>query len=114
MRISDWSSDVCSSDLLHYLYTWTPDDNWNPVNSTVVNASNAVPRALGPIPGSISVVGAEPRLTGGVYCHGYAAYSHIEIGIAPCRARVCPYLYISVVAVQLTNKHTPPLHHPPH
>lgn len=63
---------------LHYLYTWTPDDNWNPVNSTVVNASNAVPRALGPIQGSISVVGAEARLTGGVYGDGYAAYSRID------------------------------------
>ena len=52
---------------LHYLYTWTPDDNWNPINSRLVNASNAVPRALGPIQGSIAVVGGEVRFAGGVY-----------------------------------------------
>jgi hypothetical protein len=29
----------------HYLYTWTPDDNWHPINSRLPNVSNSVPRA---------------------------------------------------------------------
>ena len=62
----------------HYLYTWTPDDNWHPINSAPTNASNAVPRALGPIQGSIAVVGAEARFAGGVYGDGYLGYSHID------------------------------------
>ncbi|HXU00821.1 MAG TPA: hypothetical protein VN903_07510 [Polyangia bacterium] len=63
---------------LHYLYTWTPDDNWHPVNSTLENVSDAVPRARGPVQGSMAVVGAEARLNGGVFGDGYIAYSHID------------------------------------
>jgi hypothetical protein len=63
---------------LHYLYTWTPDDNWHPMNSRQMSATDAVPRSLGPIQGSMAVLGAEARLNGGVYGDGYAAYSHID------------------------------------
>ena len=35
----------------HYLYTWTPDDNWHPINSRLPNVSNVVPRAPRPDPG---------------------------------------------------------------
>jgi hypothetical protein len=62
----------------HYIYTWTPDDNWHPINSTLENGSDAVPRARGPIQGSIGVLGADVRLNGGVYGDGYFAYSHID------------------------------------
>ena len=62
----------------HYLYTWTPDDNWHPINSRLDNAGNAVPRARGPIQGSLAVVGAEARFSGGVYGDGYLGYSHID------------------------------------
>jgi hypothetical protein len=69
---------------LHYIYVWTPDDNWDPYNST--NGGNAtngngtdlVPRSRGPIQGSIAVTGAEARLNGGVYGDGYVGYSHID------------------------------------
>jgi hypothetical protein len=62
----------------HYIYTWTPDDNWDPVNSTLVNASDKVPRALGPIQGSMAITGVEARMSGGVYGEGYLGYSHID------------------------------------
>jgi len=62
----------------HYIYTWTPDDNWHPTNSRLPNGGDAVPRARGPIQGSIGVLGADVRLNGGVYGDGYFAYSHID------------------------------------
>jgi hypothetical protein len=70
---------------LHYLYVWTPDDNWDPRNSTgqvpnmgATNVSDSVPRARGPIQGSMAIVGGEVRLSGGVYGDGYLGYSHID------------------------------------
>ena len=63
---------------LHYLYTWTPDDNWNPMNSVQMNGTDATPRARGPIQGSMAVVGAEARLNGGVFGDGYIGYSHVD------------------------------------
>ena len=62
----------------HYLYTWTPDDNWDPLNSTLQNVSDAVPRSLGPIQGSMAITGVEARMSGGVYGEGYIGYSHID------------------------------------
>jgi hypothetical protein len=62
----------------HYLYTWTPDDNWSPVNSVPPSAGDMVPRALGPIQGSMAITGVEARLNGGVYGYGYLGWSHID------------------------------------
>jgi hypothetical protein len=62
----------------HYIYTWTPDDNWHPINSVQTNASNLVPRARGPIQGSMAIAGLEARLKGGVYGDGYLGWSHID------------------------------------
>jgi len=63
---------------LHYLFTWTPDDNWDPVNSTLVNGSNLVPRSQGPIQGSMAVLGAEARFAGGPLGDGYMSFTHID------------------------------------
>src|SRR5579883_2472459 len=63
---------------LHYLYAWTPDDNWDPINSTLPDASDLVPRSRGPIQGSLAVTGGEVRLNGGVMGDGYVGYSHID------------------------------------
>src|SRR3546814_16890874 len=77
MRISDWSSDVCSSDLaigmtfdelVERAYDRGVFDRGN---------SNA---------GSVRVAGQTP------------------IGRASCRERVCQYVEISVVAVSLKKK----------
>ena len=62
----------------HYIYTWTPDDNWDPRNSRPISAGDAVPRALGPIQGSMAVIGLDARLNGGVYGDGYIGYSHVD------------------------------------
>jgi hypothetical protein len=62
----------------HYIYTWTPDDNWHPVNSVQPSGTDATPRARGPIQGSMAVVGADARFAGGVYGDGYIAYSHVD------------------------------------
>ncbi|HEX3903191.1 MAG TPA: hypothetical protein VH853_10105 [Polyangia bacterium] len=62
----------------HYIYVWTPDDNWSPLNSAQVDVSDAVPRANGPIQGSMTVIGPEVRFDGGAYGYGYLGWSHID------------------------------------
>src|SRR3546814_21075053 len=96
MRISDWSSDVCSSDL------------------------EPLARHIRTDIGLILVVGGEDldlALAGlGVILGGHLRRQHragaLEIGIdarlkigrASCRERVCQYVSISVVAVSLKKK----------
>lgn len=77
---------------LHFIYTWTPDDNWSGMsgvspgeqdwtklgNSQIKNVSNRVPRVLGPTPGSVMVAGADLRLNGGVLGDGYIGASYID------------------------------------
>jgi hypothetical protein len=63
---------------LHYIYTWTNDDNWDPVNSRLPSVSDAVPRVDGPIQGSIAVLGAEARFTGGEFGDGYVSFTHLD------------------------------------
>src|SRR3546814_12208209 len=117
MRISDWSSDVCSSDLLaqHLLYAAVGmveavdrqrlhEDAVDgvarmqrPVRVLEHHLHQLVeglvaPRAL-PLPGdgdAAAPVGIE------------------EIGRASCRERVCQYVSMSVVAVSLKKKKLQP------
>lgn len=63
---------------LHYLFTWTPDDNWDPRNSRPGSSGDAVPRFMGPIQGSVAVLGAEVKFTGGEYGDGYVSYTHLD------------------------------------
>ncbi len=68
---------------LHYLFTWTPDDNWSPINSRQISVSTqqvqaAVPRARGPIQGSMEIWGGEVKLSGGPLGYGYLGYAHID------------------------------------
>src|SRR3546814_7482977 len=82
MRISDWSSDVCSSDL--YMYT---------------DLATLYERA-GVIKGKKGSVTQFPILTmpGDDITHpipdlsGYITEGQIEIGRASCRERVCQYV----------------------
>src|SRR3546814_14490743 len=98
MRISDWSSDVCSSDLT--------DASLKSLVSGVCAAVAAV--ALGQIAPAQAAGWPErpvqvivPWSAGG----GTDATGRIiEIGRASCRERVCQYVYISVVAVSLKKK----------
>src|SRR3546814_17232087 len=106
MRISDWSSDVCSSDLVR-------DISGNgqaavmagrPIQvSATISALLADPRwkrlvdpdrigVAGFSAGgytSLLVVGAEPRFDRFL---GYCERHPDEIGRASCRERVCPYV----------------------
>ena len=78
----------------HFLYTWTPDDNWSgskpdPVtgalpngtfagNSQQPNVSDHVPRYYQPIQGSMMITGADLRLSLGAFGDGYVGFSYIN------------------------------------
>src|SRR3546814_16559579 len=94
MRISDWSSDVCSSDLVV-----TPGRSRN-----MLMALTVMSRALA-VDHDVLDLGV---LLKRVHRHVLAvarllepAVGHLrrEIGRASCRERVCKYVYISGVAV---------------
>src|SRR3546814_21030525 len=97
MRISDWSSDVCSSDLL----------------DSCVRRSRARPGSAIAALGAVEqfLVGQHQRHHRFDHRHAanadagvVAALGHDEIGRASCRERVCHYVSISGVAVSLKKK----------
>src|SRR3546814_6307598 len=100
MRISDWSSDVCSSDL-------RINNPWM-IGALLSSGALAATGVLeGRMPGWIFAVGQ--ILIG--YSIGarfrrdiVRALPRVEIGRASCRERVCQYESLSVVAVSLTKK----------
>src|SRR3546814_2546727 len=75
MRISDWSSDVCSSDLLEAIYTYTPIIVQVPKVGSAVYAHE--------IQGTLKKfeLSAEEN-----------SVATSEIGRASCRERVCQYV----------------------
>src|SRR3546814_13751926 len=81
MRISDWSSDVCSSDL--------------------DGGAGRGARQRQHRPGHGAEHEAERGGHGDIRRQGELG---IEIGSASCRERVCQYVSISVVGVSLTKK----------
>src|SRR3546814_11422306 len=92
MRISDWSSDVCSSDLEYITVEFEHGDgvalNGTAMSpATLLAALNDLGRRHGI--GRLDLV--ENRFVG-------------KIGRASCRERVCQYVSISVVAVSLKKK----------
>src|SRR3546814_13226579 len=103
MRISDWSSDVCSSDLAFAA---------GMADALIEDAVRARIAQFGPEPLGMDIaVGiVEMRVAvretanvveTGLEVDGIDAH---EIGRASCRERVSQYVYISVVAVSLTKK----------
>src|SRR3546814_19358983 len=86
MRISDWSSDVCSSDLAGPAAV---------VRCTAVRSVRCDCTERPVQSAALSVFGAAPPPR----CAADA-----EIGIASCRERECQYLSISVVAVSFIIK----------
>src|SRR3546814_10916915 len=95
MRISDWSSDVCSSDLAHR----DPAGPRCRLFDGGHGQSRQGPQVLGR-----DFRSARPRPARHAgHVHQFGRRSE-EIGRASCRERVCQYVYISVVAVQL-KKH---------
>src|SRR3546814_16358358 len=103
MRISDWSSDVCSSDLRHNLaarpYAFVHLDDTLVQHLRQHDVPVEQPRArLVADPERV----AEPL---GDHQDGALALAlQEEIGRASCRERVCPSVLIRVVAVSLKNK----------
>src|SRR3546814_11511342 len=114
MRISDWSSDVCSSDLLTYEKDgalWMRTEAFGDEKDRVlVKADGAATYFCNDLayhvdkldrgwPVLMDVWGADH--------HGYIARVRAaieEIGRASCRERVCQYVLSSVGAVSLKNK----------
>src|SRR3546814_11000517 len=92
MRISDWSSDVCSSDL------WCSSRSTCPTRTT---------RDLDPINIRALCLQADAELSGDPQLRAAAQRTvqrDEQIGRASCRERVCQYVWISVVAVSLKKK----------
>src|SRR3546814_18141127 len=107
MRISDWSSDVCSSDLRPCAVT--PIKKGGPKAALFVNGclsdqhfSFTCAASVGLQSGlfGLNSVGAVSVAKVGLF----SRVSLAQIGRASCRARVCQYVYIWVVAVSLKKK----------
>src|SRR3546814_15906167 len=113
MRISDWSSDVCSSDLIHeprpicrIVYggngmVWV-EANWPPsikdcyARCIHVTLSQERARDRLRLVRRLTLQLSERR--------SRPLQRLVQIGTASCRERVCPYVELSVVAVFLKKK----------
>src|SRR3546814_15291172 len=100
MRISDWSSDVCSSDLPRNLAGQPCTDRTMPVLRLVVEdaASLVFDRRQAVVQHRLGQLALVERL---VVEH---AVLRRQIGRAPCRERVCQYVEILGVAVSFKKK----------
>src|SRR3546814_16195423 len=107
MRISDWSSDVCSSDLRGF--SLAPIAGLmraaDPSLDVFVSVSHQSAHYNGPTDTWVDGAGLEPDDK-----DGYLQWvremiaGHEKIGRASCRERECQYVSISVVAVSLKKK----------
>src|SRR3546814_12745285 len=98
MRISDWSSDVCSSDL-------TELENFLRMERWIFDSPDQVGEAFrefikwfyqgnGFVNGGVQIGGREVRLdnVGMPVLNIFAEQDHLEIGRASCRERGCQYV----------------------
>src|SRR3546814_18497560 len=109
MRISDWSSDVCSSDLVPGLgHTVVRIDRHGgavaggvvaPVVVGVGEDGAGTVGAVGHVGGVAAAAHRVAQLEAAVAAARGAAGDVAEIGSGSCRDRVCQYEKISVVAV---------------
>src|SRR3546814_11121360 len=86
MRISDWSSDVCSSDLANLHRNWV----------MIPHVTNNDEADITDLEALRVTLNKENEKSG------------IKIGRASCRERVCQYVSISVVAVSLQKQQANP------
>src|SRR3546814_10921864 len=101
MRISDWSSDVCSSDLLERsrlaLSPLTFDIAGGRMASDIIINARERPVATD------YDIRLSPTPMGNLLAK-FGVDASGKIGTASRRARVCQYVVITVVAVALTKK----------
>src|SRR3546814_17049119 len=97
MRISDWSSDVCSSDLRYGI-----EVKFENMGASDTNERLRTEARSGQTPSYDSVA------LGAYFLEQLSQEGLLQkfrqIGRASCRARVCQYVSISVVAVSLKKK----------
>src|SRR3546814_10256958 len=89
MRISDWSSDVCSSDLYIIRTSWVIGDGNNFVRTMATLAQRGInPTVVNDQTGRLTFT---PTITTAIHhlLHTHAPYA---IGSASCRDRVCQYV----------------------
>src|SRR3546814_16459915 len=103
MRISDWSSDVCSSDLPP-LWHRASDPRHGRGRSGGTGARCGRPHLRGGRKGSNLSEIYLGLLNEGADHGCFALLQLRKIGRASCRERVCQSLYISLVAVYLKKK----------
>src|SRR3546814_13676163 len=110
MRISDWSSDVCSSDLrLHRRAVTASQDDAAEEVPLVREIHRRVAQGMA---AALGVGGIHRRaaslevgeLAGSIVGAHQDPAAIAQIGRASCRERVGQYVEISVVAVALTKK----------
>src|SRR3546814_14005787 len=113
MRISDWSSDVCSSDLVKRIQ----DSESGLYGAQVAGRVHRELRALGGVvpPREFVFMDRAAIGLGSVFVHLRAEINwhrlfHDQIGRASCRERVCQDVEISVVAVSLKKKNKTIIH----
>src|SRR3546814_15549285 len=115
MRISDWSSDVCSSDLLQDpgLAFHPPTLYIGYVGLSVAFSYAIAAMALREVGPAFAramrpwVLGAWSILTVGIVAGSYWAYYELgwgEIGSASCGVRVCQLVEITVAVVVVKQK----------
>src|SRR3546814_11882858 len=114
MRISDWSSDVCSSDLISLL--WGIGLQIAPLLKTGGTSASLLPNAGSHLSDYTPMQSHASRLRaerGGVRLPSRPdppsvpvlyPVERLKIGRASCRERVCQSVSISVVAVSLKKK----------
>src|SRR3546814_14067625 len=102
MRISDWSSDVCSSDLIAIIMPrgtlWTRNVQLAELDIGTFVTKMFEKKLKEPVQINCGLIGFTVR-------DGVAAADPIlQIGRASCRERVCQYVLISVVADSVKKK----------
>src|SRR3546814_13738447 len=107
MRISDWSSDVCSSDLpgQHALIELAGEILKQPaVGEQILVRHQRLPQRAD---GGEQLVEQRhrPAVVADLADRLAARHRRPALGRASCRERVCQYVSISVVAVSLKTKH---------
>src|SRR3546814_19946697 len=98
MRISDWSSDVCSSDLVGTVMDGDAEEHIAEVAKVLSRYVDMI--GVRAFPKFVDwSLDRQDRVL-----QGFAKHATVQIGRASCRERVCQYVQFSVVAVSLKKK----------